>query len=267
MNKLAVASVLLALFGFSATAHAFHPFEETYGYVAPKKWQKKQKRSNRSSYEYEYAGSKYRRRPVRRYGDDLAYGGYEQYDEYDYRERRQQVRRGTFSGGGRPYIRPVKPRTVAFPNKFSRGTIVIDTARRRLYYTLSSSRAYLYPVAVGKQGFSWTGTKSISRKVKWPDWRPPKEMLARSPELPEHMEGGIRNPLGAVALYLGNSLYRIHGTNNAGSIGTASSSGCIRMHNGHAVHLSSIAGVGTKVHVVRRLPNYMANAGRRNSSG
>jgi len=160
----------------------------------------------------------------------------------------------SLTGGGQPHIAAVAPPKVSFPNSYGAGSIVIDTAGRRLYYVLSSSRAYRYPIAVGKQGFAWTGTEKISKKVAWPEWRPPVEMRARKPGLPEHMAGGIRNPLGAMALYLGNTLYRIHGTNDVKSIGTAASSGCIRMTNGNVMHLSSIAGVGTTVHVLRRLP-------------
>ncbi len=162
---------------------------------------------------------------------------------------------GIVDGGGKPHITPQAPETVAFHGNYPVGSIVIDTAGRKLYYVKSGGTAYRYPVAVGKEGFTWTGTQSISRKVQWPDWVPPEEMKERKPELPDKMTGGVRNPLGAVAMYLGNSLYRIHGTSDAKSIGTAASSGCIRMHNGHAVHLSSIAGIGTQVTVVKSLGN------------
>lgn len=160
---------------------------------------------------------------------------------------------GVWKGGGRPYIAPKKPSVVKFTKGYKKGNIVIDTAGRRLYYVLSKGRAYSYPIAVGKPGFAWTGVKRISSKKNWPDWRPPAEMRKRKPNLPKLMTGGINNPLGAKALYLGSSLYRIHGTNNLKSIGTASSSGCFRMSNNHVTHLSKIAGVGTKVHVVRSL--------------
>ena len=162
--------------------------------------------------------------------------------------------RDVWSGGGKPYIAPKRPNVVAFRHrKYKPGQIVIDTSKRRLYYVLKGKRAYSYPIAVGKPGFSWTGTKRITAKKNWPDWRPPKEMRQRKPNLPKLMKGGVKNPMGAKALYLGSSLYRIHGTNNAKSIGTASSSGCFRMHNSHVTHLSSITGVGTKVHVLRSL--------------
>jgi lipoprotein-anchoring transpeptidase ErfK/SrfK len=164
------------------------------------------------------------------------------------------------SGGPRPSIAPMAPPKVSFPNGYGAGTIIIDTNGRKLYYVLSSSQAYRYPISVGREGFTWTGTQKISREVDWPDWRPPAEMLERKPNLPELMTGGIRNPLGVKALYLGNTLYRIHGTNDAKSIGYAASSGCFRMLNGHVVHLASIAGVGTTVHVLNKLPSHLAKA-------
>ena len=156
---------------------------------------------------------------------------------------------------------------MSFPNSYAAGSIVIDTAGRRLYYVLSSTTAYRYPIAVGKQGFAWSGVEKISRKVAWPDWYPPAEMRARKPGLPVHMQGGVRNPLGAMALYLGSTLYRIHGTNDVSSIGTATSSGCIRMTNGNVTHLASIAGVGTTVHVLKRLPAGLARVAKAGSEG
>lgn len=163
-------------------------------------------------------------------------------------------------GGPRPDITPKAPETVAFNASYPVGSIVIDTAARKLYYVKSGGLAFRYPVAVGKVGFTWTGTEAIARKQEWPDWYPPAEMRERKPELPERMTGGVNNPLGAMALYLGNSLYRIHGTSDASSIGTASSSGCFRMHNAHVVHLASLAGVGTQVTVVKSLPSKIASA-------
>jgi lipoprotein-anchoring transpeptidase ErfK/SrfK len=151
------------------------------------------------------------------------------------------------------------PAKVNIATGYGAGKIIIDQSAKKLYYTVSSTQAYVYPVAVGKKGFKWTGTKKISREVNWPDWRPPAEMRKRKPHLPAYMAGGVKNPLGAKALYLGNSLYRIHGTNDPASIGTEASSGCIRMHNGHVVHLASMAGVGTTVHVVNKLPRSVAS--------
>lgn len=167
---------------------------------------------------------------------------------------------GDVSGGARPSVAAVSPPKVHVSTGYGAGQIVIDQSAKKLYYTISSSQAYVYPVAVGKQGFKWTGTQKISREVDWPDWKPPEEMRERKPSLPEYMTGGVKNPLGAKALYLGNSLYRIHGTNDPKSIGTDASSGCIRMHNGHVVHLASVAGVGTTVHVVSKLSKKVAGA-------
>lgn len=158
------------------------------------------------------------------------------------------------SGGARPSISPKAPQTTAFRNGFQPGSIVIDTAGRKLYYTLSNSSAYVYPIAVGKQGFSWSGVERVSRIEDWPDWIPPKEMHQRKRGLPLRMTGGLNNPLGAKAIYLGNTLYRIHGTNDSGSIGSASSSGCFRMHNAQVVHLAEHINAGTVVYVMRRLP-------------
>ncbi len=176
------------------------------------------------------------------YGDDWGYG-----DDY----RRAPITR---SGGPRPSIAPVAPPKVAFQSNFVPNSIVIDSAGRMLYFVLSATEAYQYPISVGREGFSWTGTEVISRKQEWPDWHPPKEMIARDPRLPDKMTGGVKNPLGALALYLGNTLYRIHGTNEPKSIGRAASSGCFRMMNEHVLHLASLAAVGTPVTVGRQLP-------------
>lgn len=158
------------------------------------------------------------------------------------------------SGGARPYIEPVGPAIASFPNAYPAGSVIIDTAGRKLYYTLSSSNAFVYPVAVGKQGFTWTGVERVSKVEDWPDWVPPAEMHQRKPGLPLRMTGGLSNPLGAKAIYLGNTLYRIHGTNDPKSIGSAASSGCIRMHNAQVVHLASMVNAQTMVYVVKRLP-------------
>ena len=157
-------------------------------------------------------------------------------------------------GGPRPEIAPVPPPTVAFEHDFPVNSIVIDSSARALYYVLPDKRAYRYPISVGRDGFNWTGTETISRKQAWPDWYPPAEMRERDPSLPEKMTGGVKNPLGAMALYLGNSLYRIHGTNDVKSIGQAQSSGCFRMLNAAVLHLASIAEVGTTVAVVDAMP-------------
>lgn len=251
MKRLAVAAIALAIAGVSAPAQAFHPMNQPHGYVMPKKW----KRAEAPSWNADgYVSKKARRaaaaaqkrldrknrraaRLIENSDDDI---------EFDNRKRS---------------VRASAPSKVSFSG-YAKGSIVIDTAGRRLYYVLGGGRAYSYPVAVGKKGFAWSGTKRITRKQAWPDWRPPAEMRRRKPGLPVHMAGGPKNPLGAMALYLGSSLYRIHGTNDNSSIGLAVSSGCIRMRNNHVMHLSKMAGVGTTVHVLRRLPrNIAAKAG------
>ena len=162
-------------------------------------------------------------------------------------------------GGPRPEIAPKAPSVVAFPYSFPVRSIVIDTGGRKLYFVAEKGRAYEYPIAVGRTGFKWTGTETVSRRQAWPDWHPPPEMRARDASLPKKMTGGVRNPLGAVALYLGNTEYRIHGTNDAKSIGSAQSSGCFRMINSAALHLASLTRVGTTVTVVNALPRKPAN--------
>lgn len=153
-------------------------------------------------------------------------------------------------GGDKPQIAPAKPEVVYLAGNEKAGTIIVDTGGRMLYYVLPGNSAYAYPISVGREGFQWTGTEKISRVVSWPSWTPPPDMRARQPGLPITVSGGIINPLGAKALYLGNTIYRIHGTNNERSIGRASSSGCFRMMNEHVTHLATIAGVGTTVRVV-----------------
>ena len=158
----------------------------------------------------------------------------------DYRPRRPGG--GVRSGGERPAVDRLEPRTVSFPSSYAVGSIVIDTKGRQLFLVQSPTEALRYPISVGREGFSWTGAQTISRKAEWPDWHPPEEMRWRDPRLPEKMTGGVKNPLGAMALYLGDSLYRIHGTNDATSIGRAASSGCFRMLNGHIVDLAARVG-------------------------
>lgn len=157
-------------------------------------------------------------------------------------------------GGPRPSISGSTPPLVPFASDYKAGSIVIDSGGRALYYVVSSTQAYRYPVAVGREGFAWTGTERVSRKADWPEWRPPAEMRERVAGLPEVMSGGLRNPLGARAIYLGSTLYRIHGTNDTRSIGSASSSGCFRMANAHVVDLANRVSVGATVHVVGQLP-------------
>jgi lipoprotein-anchoring transpeptidase ErfK/SrfK len=157
-------------------------------------------------------------------------------------------------GGLRPEIAPTNPPIIEFRHDFPVNSIVIVTGERKLYYILGDNRAYAYPISVGREGFNWTGTEIVSRKQAWPDWHPPTEMRERDPRLPVKMTGGLKNPLGAMALYLGNTLYRVHGTNDVKSIGQAQSSGCFRMLNSAVLHLAAIADIGTPVTVIASLP-------------
>ena len=142
------------------------------------------------------------------------------------------------------------PQTVAYDGKHAPGTIVIDTPNKFLYLVEEGGRARRYGIGVGRPGYTWAGVKSITRKAEWPDWTPPPEMLRRRPDLPRHMVGGPENPLGARAMYLGSTLYRIHGSNEPWTIGTQVSSGCIRMRNEDVTDLYNRVRVGTKVIVI-----------------
>jgi lipoprotein-anchoring transpeptidase ErfK/SrfK len=133
------------------------------------------------------------------------------------------------------------------------GTIIIQTAERHLYLIQGNGRALRYGIGVGRDGFQWQGLLSITRKAEWPDWTPPPEMIARQPYLPRFMAGGPGNPLGARAMYLGTTVYRIHGTNQPQTIGTAISSGCFRLVNADVIDLYNRVPVGTKV-IVRQKP-------------
>ncbi|GGB61545.1 hypothetical protein GCM10011316_36910 [Roseibium aquae] len=143
---------------------------------------------------------------------------------------------------------------VTYRSNVEPGTIVIDTRRRWLYHVQENGKAMRYGIGVGREGFTWKGTEKITAKRKWPGWTPPQEMIVRERKngrnLPSYMPGGPENPLGARALYLGNTLYRIHGTNEDWSIGRAVSSGCIRMFNEDVEHLYEQIRVGTKVKVL-----------------
>lgn len=150
---------------------------------------------------------------------------------------------------------PIKRQTVRYDGPYSPGTIIVDTKERRLYHVLAGGKAMKYGIGVGKQGFQWSGTHHITRKAEWPGWTPPPQMRARERAkgriLPAHMEGGPNNPLGARAMYIGSTLYRIHGTNQPWTIGSAVSSGCIRLANDDVIHLYNHVQVGSKI-VVKR---------------
>ena len=142
---------------------------------------------------------------------------------------------------------PISRQTVRFESRYTPGTIFIDTAERRLYLVLPNGQALRYGIGVGRDGFRWGGVHRISAKKEWPSWTPPSQMLARRPDLPRHMAGGIDNPLGARAMYLGSTLYRIHGSNEPETIGQAVSSGCFRMTNDDVKDLYDRVSVGTTV--------------------
>ena len=150
-----------------------------------------------------------------------------------------------FGGGGG--ASPIPRTTVNFMSNYAPGTIVINTAERRLYLVLGNGQALRYGIGVGRDGFRWSGTHRITAKKEWPSWTPPSQMLARRPDLPRHMSGGIDNPLGARAMYLGSTLYRIHGSNEPETIGQAVSSGCFRMTNDDVTDLYGRVSVGTTV--------------------
>jgi lipoprotein-anchoring transpeptidase ErfK/SrfK len=157
-------------------------------------------------------------------------------------------------GGGPNFFRggssPVPRTTVMYNGNYAPGTIVVNTSERRLYLVLQNGQALRYGIGVGRDGFRWGGVHRITAKKEWPDWTPPSQMLARRPDLPRHMKGGVENPLGARAMYLGSTLYRIHGSNEPWTIGTNVSSGCIRMRNEDVIDLYGRVNVGTKVVVM-----------------
>ncbi|WP_232630083.1 L,D-transpeptidase [Methylobacterium sp. Leaf118] len=150
-----------------------------------------------------------------------------------------------------PQATAIAREVVPFPGAYAPGTIVVSTAERRLYLVMAGNQAMRYGVGVGRPGFTWGGQQTITMKREWPDWRPPAEMLRRRPDLPRYMKGGVENPLGARAMYLGNTIYRIHGSNEPETIGTAVSSGCIRMTNEDVADLYTRVNVGTRVVVQR----------------
>jgi lipoprotein-anchoring transpeptidase ErfK/SrfK len=143
-----------------------------------------------------------------------------------------------------------KRQTVSYPSHEAPGTVIIDTPHTYLYYVLGGGQAIRYGIGVGREGFTWAGVQSVTKKAEWPDWTPPAEMIARQPYLPRYMAGGPGNPLGARAMYLGGTVYRIHGTNAPATIGTRVSSGCIRLTNQDVADLYSRVSVGTKVIVL-----------------
>jgi lipoprotein-anchoring transpeptidase ErfK/SrfK len=156
------------------------------------------------------------------------------------------------SEDGTAYELPAKLRrqVVNYASHEAPGTVIIDTPNTYLYYILGGGQALRYGIGVGRDGFTWSGVQSVTRKAEWPDWTPPPEMIARQPYLPRRMAGGPGNPLGARAMYLGGTVYRIHGTNAPETIGTHVSSGCIRLTNADVIDLYSRISVGAKVIVL-----------------
>jgi lipoprotein-anchoring transpeptidase ErfK/SrfK len=158
----------------------------------------------------------------------------------------------------------LKRQVVNYPTRELPGTVIIDTPNTYLYYVLPGGQAIRYGIGVGRDGFTWSGVQSVTKKAEWPDWTPPPEMIARQPYLPRHMAGGPGNPLGARAMYLGGTVYRIHGTNAPETIGTHVSSGCIRLTNPDVSDLYSRVNVGTKV-VVMPMDRHAENPGGKRS--
>jgi lipoprotein-anchoring transpeptidase ErfK/SrfK len=184
-------------------------------------------------------GYPYEARPSRRSGTAVAAlpGGYESDNGYD----------NSIDYAIAPQF---QRQVVAYRGNERPGTIIVDTPNKYLYLVQAGGRAIRYGIGVGRPGFEWAGRKTVSMKKEWPSWRPPAEMLRRRPDLPKFMEGGPDNPLGARALYLGSSLYRIHGTNEPHTIGQAVSSGCIRMLNKDVIDLYARVPVGAPVIVI-----------------
>ena len=159
------------------------------------------------------------------------------------------VAKSKFNFSAQPWSLKKKflPTMVSYSSEEKPGTIIINTSRRYLYLVLGDGKAKRYGIGVGRSGFTWNGVEKITRKKEWPGWTPPAEMIAREPSLPRYMKGGPDNPLGARAMYLGNTLYRIHGTAQPWTIGTNVSSGCIRLRNQDVEDLYSRVKIGTKV--------------------
>jgi lipoprotein-anchoring transpeptidase ErfK/SrfK len=153
--------------------------------------------------------------------------------------------------GGMSYVGAIKRETVAAPARYAPGTIIVNTTERRLYLIQDNGTALKYGIGVGRVGFTWAGVTKVVAKKEWPDWTPPSQMLRRRPDLPRFMKGGPENPLGARAMYLGASLYRIHGSNEPETIGQAVSSGCFRLMNDDVIDLYNRVKVGATVIVLR----------------
>ena len=188
--------------------------------------------------------------PPAGYSASYPQSGSPRYNDASYRQAAYEPA-GAFDAPVQRGVNPIYLRQeVEYDGRQRPGTIVIDTQNKFLYLVQPQGRAIRYGIGVGRPGFMWSGVKQVSRKAEWPAWTPPPEMLRRRPDLPRHMVGGPANPLGARALYLGSSLYRIHGTNEPDTIGENVSSGCIRMMNEDVTDLYGRVGIGTRVVVV-----------------
>lgn len=163
-----------------------------------------------------------------------------------YNEETHQWEERAASSGGRRF-KKIEREIVDYDTTLKVGSIVVETSERRLYLVLPDGKAMKYGIGVGRDGFTWTGQHRITRKAEWPDWTPPAEMRKRVPDLPAHMKGGPKNPLGARALYIGSTLYRLHGTSEPWTIGQAVSSGCIRLTNDDIIDLYDRAKVGALI--------------------
>src|SRR6185295_14075519 len=175
-------------------------------------------------------------------------------DLFGQQNRRQAIQTPAYAPADEDVAAPqradLRRQIVDYRTSEAPGTIIIDTPHTYLYLVMGNGKAMRYGIGVGRDGFTWSGTQSITRKQEWPDWTPPEEMLQRQPYLPRFMAGGPGNPMGSRAMYLGSTVYRIHGTNAPGTIGTRVSSGCIRLTNEDVADLYSRVQVGTKVVVL-----------------
>jgi lipoprotein-anchoring transpeptidase ErfK/SrfK len=193
-------------------------------------------------------GQNYQQQPM--YQQQPSYGRRSMLPPMDPPQEMRQQQEEAADPAQRPFNPIYEKQVVEYRGKESAGTIVVDTPNKFLFLVQGDGKALRYGIGVGRPGFAWSGVKTISAKKEWPDWTPPPEMLVRRPDLPRHMEGGPQNPLGARAMYLGSSLYRIHGSNEPWTIGTNVSSGCIRMRNEDVIDLYGRVGVGARVVVI-----------------
>ena len=185
------------------------------------------------------------------YGDQRPAYGYQGTPSRDYYGQPGVVGYGQgVQAAPQAQVQPIPREIVGFNANYAPGTVVVSTAERRLYFVMPNGEAIRYGVGVGRPGFTWSGVKTVTAKKEWPAWTPPAAMIARRPDLPRYMAGGIENPLGARAMYIGNTEYRIHGSNEPETIGQAVSSGCIRMTNDDVTDLYERVKVGAKVVVL-----------------